>query len=108
MKPRNSLELPLALVLALFAQRVAGAELQFRHHFLEHSLRLTTELVGDYGLTTLADLDRDADLDFVLGGRGVKPPRLYWFEFQAPHRWVQHTVGSNYLSDVGLTGMALR
>jgi hypothetical protein len=81
---------------------VSGAEFQFRHHFIHRALPVSDKLTGDYGLTALVDLDRDGDLDFVLGGRGVKPPRLYWFEFQAPDRWVQHSVGTNYLSDVGL------
>ena len=30
---------------------------------------------GDYGLTALADLDRDGDLDFVCGGRIPRPER---------------------------------
>ncbi len=47
------------------------------------------------------DLDRDGDLDFVLGGRGVKPDRLYWFEFRGATNWVQHVIGTNYQSDVG-------
>ena len=51
----------------------SGAELQFRHHFIERNLPVTDKLVGDYGLTALADLDRDGDLDFVLGGRPFNP-----------------------------------
>src|SRR6185503_6369092 len=54
------------------------------------------------GLTALVDLDGDRDLDFVLGGRPSNPSQLYWFEYQSPDRWVQHRVGTNYLSDVGL------
>jgi len=79
-----------------------GAELQFSHHSIPCSLPVTEKLVGDYGLTALVDLDRDGDLDFVLGGRPLNPSQLYWFEFQAPDAWVQHSVGTNYLSDVGL------
>jgi hypothetical protein len=66
---------------------------------------ITDQSVGDYGLTALADVDRDGDLDFVLGGRPFKPSQLYWFEFQAPDRWVQHVVGTNFLSDVGLAAL---
>lgn len=105
MKTQTSFELALALATVWVSGPTFGAELQFRHHFIEHTLPLTDQLVGDYGLTALVDLDRDGDLDFVLGGRGVKPPRLYWFEFQAPNRWVQHSVGTNYLSDVGLASL---
>jgi len=80
----------------------SGAELQFRHHFIERNLPVTDKLVGDYGLTALADLDRDGDLDFVLGGRPFNPSQLYWFEYRGADNWVRHLVGTNYLSDVGL------
>ena len=79
-----------------------SADFQFRHHFVGRELPITDKGVGDYGLTALVDVDQDGDLDFVLGGRPSKPSRLYWFEFQAPDRWEQHVIGTNYLSDVGL------
>ena len=74
----------------------------FQHHFIDRDLPVNTQGYGDYGLTALADFDHDGDLDFVLGGRAVQPPRLYWYEFQGADRWVRHMVGTNYLSDVGL------
>jgi hypothetical protein len=77
-------------------------KLSFRHHFIARDLPVRNKTTGDYGLTALVDIDRDGDLDFVLGGRGERPARLYWFEYQSPDRWVQHLVGTNYLSDVGL------
>src|SRR5262249_55153211 len=58
--------------------------------------------VGDYGLTALADIDRDGHLDFVLGGRPFGSSQLYWFEYRGRDHWVRHWVGTNYLSDVGL------
>src|SRR5436190_24071390 len=79
-----------------------AADFQFRHHFISRDLPVRDKSVGDYGLTALVDVDRDGDLDFVLGGRPFKPSQLYWFEFQAPDRWIQHLAGTNYLSDVGL------
>jgi hypothetical protein len=82
--------------------RANGADFGFKHHFISRDLPITDKGVGDYGLTALVDLDRDGDLDFVLGGRPEKPSVLYWFEFQKPDRWVQHIVGTNSLSDVGL------
>ena len=66
------------------------------------AIAITDKSVGDYGLTALVDVDRDGDLDFVLGGRPFQPSQLYWFEFQAPDQWAQHVIGTNYLSDVGL------
>ncbi len=82
-----------------------GADFQFKHHFIDRSLPVTDKLVGDYGLTALVDLDRDGDLDFVLGGRPFSPSQLYWFEYRGPDNWVRHLVGSNYLSDVGLAAL---
>ncbi len=79
-----------------------AAEFQFRHHYISRELPVRDGRVGDYGLTALVDVDRDGDLDFVLGGRASRPSQLYWFEFQAADKWVEHTVGTNYLSDVGL------
>jgi hypothetical protein len=72
---------------------------------MDRTLPVTDRLVGDYGLTALVDLDRDGDLDFVLGGRAFSPSQLYWYEFQSPDRWLRHSVGTNYLSDVGLAAL---
>jgi hypothetical protein len=82
-----------------------AAGFNFVHHYISRDLPITANGTGDYGLTALLDLDRDGDLDFVLGGYGVKPPRLYWFEYQGPDKWVQHLVGTNYMSDVGLAAL---
>jgi hypothetical protein len=104
----DTLRMQYRTVLTLLGIVVVGecvmlsADLQFRHHFISRELPITDKSVGDYGLTALVDVDRDGDLDFVLGGRPFNPSQLYWFEFQAPNRWIQHVVGTNYLSDVGL------
>ena len=91
------------LAIALVGEStMAAAGFQFRHHFISRELPITDKSVGDYGLTALVDLDRDGDLDFVLGGRPSNPSQLYWFEFRAPDRWARHGIGTNYLSDVGL------
>src|ERR1035437_11007115 len=97
----------LALILATtwLGGKAAGAELQFTPHFIDRTLPVTDKLVGDYGLTALVDLDRDGDLDFVLGGRPFNPSQLYWFEYKGADNWVRHLVGTNYLSDVGLAAL---
>lgn len=103
---RSRVQSPLAFLgfaLALLGGVVAGgADLRFRHHVIDRTLPVSPQGYGDYGLTALVDLDRDGDLDFVVGGRSTKPTRLYWYEHQATDRWVRHEVGTNYVSDVGL------
>src|SRR4051812_23977236 len=84
---------------------IRAGDFQFRHHFIARELPITEKSVGDYGLTALVDVDKDGDLDFVLGGRPTQPSQLYWFEFQGPDQWVRHLVGTNYLSDVGLAAL---
>jgi hypothetical protein len=93
------------LLTAWVAGVASRTDLQFRHHLIDQTLPVRDASVGDYGLTALEDLDRDGDLDFVLGGRALKPSQLYWYEFQRPDRWVRHLVGSDYRSDVGLAAL---
>ena len=92
--------------LSLMLASTALAEVpEFRHHFIDQILPQNDRLQGDYGLTALVDLDRDGDLDFVLGGRQPPPDRLYWYEFKAADNWVRHDVGTGYQSDVGLAAL---
>ncbi|HWI57644.1 MAG TPA: VCBS repeat-containing protein, partial [Bacillota bacterium] len=101
-KGPSSQSFPLARQLFRQFQNSARAPLPFRYHSINRDLPTDNRGGGDYGLTALVDLDRDGDLDFVLGGRLVRPERLYWFEYQGPDKWVEHLVGTNYQSDVGL------
>jgi hypothetical protein len=73
----------------VLACRSSAADFQCQHHFINRDLPISERGTGDYGLTALVDLDRDGDLDRVLGGRGVTPERLYWFEFRTATNWVQ-------------------
>jgi hypothetical protein len=99
--PRSAL-----LFLALWAAGPgAGADVQFLQHFIDRTLPVSRTSVGDYVLTALVAMDRDGDLDFVLGGRLSQTSRLCWYEFQAADRWVRHEVGTEYLSDAGLAAL---
>lgn len=89
----------------LIAAVAAADEPRFRSHSIDWEPIRNASFEGDYGLTALTDIDRDGDLDFVLGGRIPPPERLYWLEFQAPDRWVRHEIGTEYASDVGLAAL---
>jgi len=49
------------------------------------------------GQTSLVDIDRDGDLDRVVGQRG----KMWWFEYVSPERWIQHDLGTGARTDVG-------
>lgn len=73
----------------------AGAEFRFKHHFIDDNLP-----GKEYGQTSLVDVDKDGDLDFITGGKDDKK-RVYWFEYRSPDDWSRHVVGENHPSDVG-------
>jgi len=50
------------------------------------------------GQTSLVDIDKDGDLDWVVGQRGSE---ISWFEFQSADTWIRHSLGSDALTDVG-------
>jgi hypothetical protein len=51
------------------------------------------------GQTSLVDIDKDGDLDWVVGER----TRTWWFEYVSPDKWIQHDVGQGIRTDVGGT-----
>ncbi|MEX0938745.1 MAG: VCBS repeat-containing protein [Pirellulales bacterium] len=58
---------------------------------------------GNYlGQTSLADIDRDGDLDFITGSRGGE---IQWWEYRGADDWVRHLIGDDSPTDVG--GVAL-
>src|SRR5688572_22114462 len=86
---------PLAMIFVCSFPAIASAEMRFAHHYIDRDLP-----GGSYGQTSLVDIDRDGDLDFVTGGRD--PQRnVFWFEHQSPDKWVRHVLGSQHPSDVG-------
>ena len=77
----------------------AVAELRFKHHFIDR------DLPGDsYGQTSLVDVDRDGDLDFITGGKDPQK-HVFWFERRSADEWVRHVLGDNHPSDVGGTAI---
>ena len=57
------------------------------------------EIGRSMGQTSLVDIDRDGDLDWVVGERA----RTWWFEYDGPDRWIQHELGQGNRTDVGGT-----
>lgn len=52
------------------------------------------------GQTALVDLDADGDLDYVAGQASRTGGDVWWWEYQAPDRWVRHDIGKGN-TDVG-------
>ena len=53
---------------------------------------------GLLGQSSLADIDKDNDLDWIVGLGGGS---VYWFEYQDADKWVKHLIGENTLTDKG-------
>ncbi|OHB68887.1 MAG: hypothetical protein A2Y77_04895 [Planctomycetes bacterium RBG_13_62_9] len=69
-----------------------GAMPRFEYHKIAE--------VGDQmGQTSLVDIDKDGDLDWVVGER----TRTWWFEYAGPDQWIQHDLGEGARTDVGGT-----
>jgi len=52
------------------------------------------------GQTSLVDVDKDGDLDWIVGCNGGD---IWWFEYQNPDNWVRHLLGEKVLTEVGGT-----
>lgn len=53
---------------------------------------------NNFGQTSLVDVDRDGDLDFISGRQFGD---VFWFENPGAGRWPQHAIGSQARTDVG-------
>jgi len=65
---------------------------EFEYHLID---RVGTQM----GQTSLVDIDKDGDLDWVVGERA----RTWWFEYVGPDKWIRHDVGQGVRTDVGGT-----
>jgi hypothetical protein len=77
------------------APAARAADMQFTHHYIDRDLPGSS-----YGQTSLVDIDRDGDLDFITGG-GDAQRHVFWFEYQSPGKWARHVLGERHPSDVG-------
>ncbi|UCG50285.1 MAG: VCBS repeat-containing protein [Phycisphaerales bacterium] len=62
--------------------------------FEYHEIARTGQRMGQ---TSLVDIDRDGDLDWVVGQAG----KMWWFEYIGPDKWIQHDMGEGARTDVG-------
>src|SRR5262245_21076349 len=65
----------------------------FEDHLIDHIGR-------ELGQTSLVDVDNDGDLDWIAGASDRQGSDIWWWEYQAPDRWVRHDVGKGN-TDVG-------
>jgi hypothetical protein len=70
-----------------------GSFPRFETHVLD-------EIGRNLGQTALVDMDKDGDLDYVVGEQSNAGGRVWWFEFVAPDKWVRHDIGKGR-TDVG-------
>jgi len=82
-----------ALVVSLIACGIAhAAEFpSFAYHEIARCGKRT-------GQTALVDVDRDGDLDWVVGMGGGE---VWWFEYRRPADWVRHKIGDKSATQVG-------
>lgn len=54
---------------------------------------------NELGQSSLADVDNDGDLDWIVGQHG----EMRWYEFRGPSDWLAHELGAGAKTDVGGT-----
>ena len=68
----------------------------FKHHYVVSDLPGETD--WGYGCPTMADFDKDGDLDYAFSGKDA----FYWFEKEGMS-WAQHEIGTMPLRHLGAT-----
>ncbi len=91
---KNTLNI-LLITIAIGAMNIFSASGQFPE-FKYHKIGVTSELTGQ---TSLADLDKDGDLDWVVGSYDS----IWWFEYQNADKWVKHILGLKPMTETGGT-----
>ena len=83
----------LAAVIVLFSSLAWAKFPEFEYHQI-------ARIGSKMGQTSLVDVDKDGDLDWIAGCNGGT---IWWFEYKAPDDWVRHTLGQKVLTEVGGT-----
>ena len=74
----------------LFFIENSAQEINFKYYEI-------AEFSDRMGQTSLVDVDRDNDLDWVFGRFGT----MYWYEYVSPEKWIIHKIGEGAKTDVG-------
>ncbi len=88
-----------ALLLIVVSAMAIGSATVTRAALPRFEYHKIAEVGNEMGQTSLVDIDKDGDLDWVVGER----TRTWWFEYAGPDRWIQHDLGQGARTDVGGT-----
>ena len=95
---------PLSLSALRFAPFAAIPSLIAPNSFAADFPAFTVHRIDNFGKnigqTALIDVDRDGDRDWIAGNASYAGSEIWWWEFQAPDRWVRHPLGKGN-TDVG-------
>lgn len=80
----------ITLIIAALSVAARGGMPRFECHEI-------ADVGRSMGQTSLVDIDRDGDLDWVVGQSG----KMWWFEYGGPDRWIQHDMGEGARTEVG-------
>lgn len=87
-------------VLILFSCN-PSAQITFQHHVVASPLPSTAWGTGGF---TLADYDKDGDLDVTIQCRS-DDDKVYWYEYRGADNWIQHFVGIGREYQLGATAV---
>lgn len=93
----NNLKIILSLTLICITSTLLFA--QFPEFKVFEIGEVDEELLGQ---TSLVDIDKDGDLDWIVGSSGGS---VWWFEYQGADKWIKHDLGEDAMTEAGGTAL---